>query len=204
MTDVLLSSPGPEWAEPSDLRCHYFAIFGAKPSDCGRGGSIEGLDYPDNTYTIDACNMSPQSSGGRATNGVLYFESKTTFRKITDGTSKTMMYGEISWDSGVNMTWLAGDDPLGTISPAADIWIFNGKQILNPINSAAFPLTWREADGGESTVAYHDVSLGSKHPGGCHVLMCDSSVHFIQESIELATLKAMASRASEDIYEAPF
>jgi prepilin-type processing-associated H-X9-DG protein len=44
------------------------------------------------------------------------------------------------------------------------------------------------------------VSLGSKHPGGCHVLMCDGSATFVSETIELAMLKAMASRASDEVF----
>jgi prepilin-type processing-associated H-X9-DG protein len=50
----------------------------------------------------------------------------------------------------------------------------------------------------------HDTSLGSKHPGGCNILMADGSVHFVSEAIELATLKAMASRASEEVFQSPF
>ena len=64
---------------------------------------------------------------------------------------------------------------------------------------AGFPETW--ALQSQTTVNYHDVSLGSKHPGGCHVLMCDGSASFVSESIELATLKAMASRASDEVFD---
>jgi hypothetical protein len=34
--------------------------------------------------------------------------------------------------------------------------------------------------------------------------MADGSVHFIQQDIELATLKALASRSSEEKVESPF
>jgi prepilin-type processing-associated H-X9-DG protein len=107
------------------------------------------------------------------------------------------LYGECSWDAGINMTWLAANDNLGTVENG--VWIFNGKNIANPINSLAFPETW--ALQSQTTVNYHDVSLGSKHPGGCHVLMCDGSASFVSESIELATLKAMASRASDEVFD---
>jgi prepilin-type processing-associated H-X9-DG protein len=108
------------------------------------------------------------------------------------------MYGECSWDAGINMTWLAASD---IATPDDNVWIFNGKQITFPINSAAFTPTWSNVP--PATVNYHDVSLGSKHPGGCHLLMCDGSAKFVNETIELATLKAMASRASGEIFEAP-
>jgi len=199
-TDELVSATSPPWGADSTLRNHYFAIFGAKPSESGRGGSIENLDYPENTYTIDHWTIDPTQAGGRATNGTLYFESNIPFRRIVDGTSKTMLYGEVSWDAGINMTWLASED----LFNETNLWIFNGKQIMYPINSEAFPRTWEEFDSGQVTVCYHDVSLGSKHPGGCHVLMCDGSTHFLSEDIELATLKAMASRTSEEVFPSPF
>jgi prepilin-type processing-associated H-X9-DG protein len=42
------------------------------------------------------------------------------------------------------------------------------------------------------------------HPGGCHFLMCDGSVQFIREEIPVATLKALASRKSAEVFESPF
>ncbi len=194
-TDILASGR----YEDSPLRCHYFAIFGAKPESCAAPGDPR-VPYPDNTYTMITCSVAgtglPNNNGGIASNGAMFWESDLPFKRITDGLSHTMMYGECSWDAGINMTWLAASD---FAIPANNVWIFNGKQIVWPINSAAFPPTWGPTP--PATVNYHDVSLGSKHPGGCHVLMCDGSASFVSETIELATLKAMASRASEELFD---
>ena len=198
-TDVLFTSPGPNFTEPSNLRCHYFAIYGAK-GECRGGGPID--EYPDSTYEIFLCSSDPVTDGGTALNGAFQFERDVPFSKITDGTSKTMMYGELSWDAGFHLTWLAANDQVNY--PDWYGWIYNGKNVYNPINSAAYTPTWKEHDAGEGTVPLHDVSLGSNHPGGCHLLMCDGSAHFVNEDIELATLKAMASRASEEVYVSPF
>jgi prepilin-type processing-associated H-X9-DG protein len=201
LTDVLVSG-----IEESPLRCHYAASYGAKPADCGRGGSIENLEYPDNTYTMaltdeSQCNyeISVQNDGGMATNGAIYYESDVPIRRITDGTSHTILFGELSWDAGINMTWLAGDD-----FGAPYVWVFNGKNTVHPINSQPFAKDWEEHNAGLDPVPIHDVSFGSKHPGGCHLLMCDGSANFVSEEIALATLKAMASRASEEVFESPF
>jgi prepilin-type N-terminal cleavage/methylation domain-containing protein/prepilin-type processing-associated H-X9-DG protein len=192
-TDILASGR----LEDSPLRCHYFAIFGAKPENCPSPGGRP-LPLPDNTYTMITCAFPgtglPNNSGGIASNGVLFWESNLPFKRITDGMSHTMMYGECSWDAGVNMTWLAASD---FATPSDNVWIFNGKNVTFPINSAAFPAEW--ALQSQATVNYHDVSLGSRHPGGCHVLMCDGSASFVSESIELATLKALASRGSDEV-----
>ena len=207
LTDVLASGV----YELSPLRCHYMAIYGAKPSDCAKP---EDMEYPDNTYTMaersppapppatnSHCDyvVSTTNDGGMAKNGVLYYESNTPFSKITDGTSHTMMYGEQSWDAGINMTWLAADD-----NGDPYIWVFNGKNIAHPINSLAFAQSWAEHNAGLDPVPIHDASLGSKHPGGCHVLMSDGSANFVSENVELAVLKSMASRASEEVFESPF
>jgi prepilin-type processing-associated H-X9-DG protein len=196
----------------SPLRCHYFAIFGAAPESCGRGSgptALDNLPIPQNTYTIVSCiapGSNPTSSGGgMATNGVLYVDtqdvpSDVPFKRITDGTSHTMMYGECSWDAGINMTWLAANDNRGMV--AAGNWVFNGKNIAYAINSMAFPSLWTLQS--DSLVNYMDVSLGSKHPGGCNVLMCDDSVHFLSDSMEVAVLKAMASRASGETFDSQF
>jgi prepilin-type processing-associated H-X9-DG protein len=196
-TDILASGR----FEDSPLRCHYFAIFGAKPGTCAPAGH-PGVPYPDNTYSMITCSVSgtglPNNNGGIASNGVMYWESDIPFKRVTDGLSHTMMYGECSWDAGINMTWLAASD---FATPTTNVWIFNGKQITFPINSAAFTPTWATTPA--PTVNYHDVSLGSKHPGGCQILLCDGSARFVSETIELATLKAMASRKSDEIFEAP-
>jgi prepilin-type N-terminal cleavage/methylation domain-containing protein/prepilin-type processing-associated H-X9-DG protein len=201
-TDVLKSLPSPYW-ELSPLRCHYVAIFGAKPQNCPASNGRNNLLPPEDTYDMyvdpatgtRTCTttVTRNASGGMAINGVLYYESDLPFKRITDGLSHTMMYGESSWDAGINMTWLAASDdaPLGN-----NDWVFNGRNIAFAINSLAWLPDWGP---GPPVVCYHDVSLGSKHPGGCNVLMCDGSVSFLSETMELAALKALASRASGEV-----
>jgi prepilin-type processing-associated H-X9-DG protein len=199
ITDILASGR----IEESLLRCHYFASFGAKPESCGRGGSLATLPEPQSTYTMIRCTPTgtglPGEGGGMSTNGAMYVDSDLPFRRFTDGLSHTILFGEYAWDAGINMTWLAADDNLGSV--AEGVWVFNGKNIANAINSAPFPESWALQN--TTTVNYHDVSMGSKHPGGCHVLLCDGSVHFISDTIELVTLKALASRISGEVVETP-
>ncbi len=143
-----------------------------------------------------------------ATNGVLYVNSKVSAKDITDGTANTIMFGELSWDAGLDMTWLCGNDVdflAGQLNVPIErymVWTYNAKNVSQPINSAPYIPTWEERP---SPYALHDVSFGSRHPGGCHVLMSDGSSHFLQENVDLAgVLKPMATRASEDLYVMPF
>jgi prepilin-type processing-associated H-X9-DG protein len=39
----------------------------------------------------------------------------------------------------------------------------------------------------------------SRHPGGVTVAMCDASVKFVREDVDLATWRAVATRAGDDI-----
>jgi prepilin-type N-terminal cleavage/methylation domain-containing protein/prepilin-type processing-associated H-X9-DG protein len=185
------------------LRCHYMAIMGAKPDPCPNPLSPVGT-FPDSTYTMRRCVVTPDSDGGMAINGVLFFESKISIKDIGDGSSNTIMYGEVSWDAGLNMTWIAANDRVGPPplnEPTWDIWMYNAKNVTHPINTVKFADEWALRP---SQFTLHDVSLGSRHPGGCHILMADASASFVPESVDVkGVLKPMASRDSEDVYQRP-
>jgi prepilin-type processing-associated H-X9-DG protein len=46
------------------------------------------------------------------------------------------------------------------------------------------------------------MGLSSFHPGGADVLICDGSVRFLKDSINLQTLWALASRAQGEVISA--
>jgi prepilin-type processing-associated H-X9-DG protein len=197
-TDVAVSND----FRDSPLRCHYMANMGAKPASCAN--AKVSLPFPENTYEMTNCTQNPDTDGGMAINGLLYFESEVSFKDITDGSSNTIMYGELSWDAGLDMTWLCGNDSADPDNPltAWAIWIYNAKNVAQPINSAPYAPTWNDRP---SPFALHDVSFGSRHPGGCHMLMADASAHFLQENVDLnGVLKPMASRDSGEVFPLPF
>ena len=91
-------------------------------------------------------------------------------RNITDGLSNTLMVGECVGRGLDNGPWATGG---------------NVSSIEHPINSPV-DIVWDEED------------LYSEHPGGAHGLMADGSVHFLQESMELSVVQALASRDGEE------
>ena len=218
---------GPDTIE-SKLRCHYTGILGARPGPvdpmyvedpplpvtggCPKGGGGWGgggsssYDFPEATYYQKYCNLkNPGSDGGAATNGTIYPLSKLRLGRISDGTSNTMMFGESSLRNGLEYPWLVGsvsfgsDDREGRITSSFG-WLQNARNVFFNINSETFFLdpdiaSWTD----NLNVSLQNSSLGSLHPGGTHVVMCDGSVHFINEDVSLdGVLKPMASRESSD------
>jgi prepilin-type N-terminal cleavage/methylation domain-containing protein/prepilin-type processing-associated H-X9-DG protein len=178
------------YADFSPLRAHYMGIMGAKI------GCRASLLYPQSGYTMKLCLDSPPNPGYWADNGVIVLGKKINFRRITDGTSKTMLVGEQSWNCGPQRTWIVGT--LGDASTSNDGWIYNAKNIMYSMNTA-----FRENPSeGYSGYGNSDTSLGSRHPGGAHILLVDGSVQFLREDVDLTgVLRAMATRANGELID---
>jgi prepilin-type processing-associated H-X9-DG protein len=213
----------------NNLRCHYVGIFGARPGPnkeagqetdgCapaggGRGGGT--FTWPQSSYFQRFCSKggnSNASSGGPAINGVIFPRSNIGFGAITDGTSKTMMFGEMSWDVGVQEMWMIGstththdpvNDSYGVPQNAKNVrYGINVKKYSTSENPYSPPYTSSIRDDPASEYApLTETSLGSYHPGGTHVGMADGSAAFLRDDVDVeGVLRRMASRASEDIYE---
>ena len=91
---------------------------------------------------------------------------------ITDGLSRTMIIAELTgrgYDTvkaEFRGTWADGE---------------NVFSLIHPIN---FPNPWATGQ-----------TIFSDHPGGAQVLMCDGSVHFMAEGLDLNVMFALASKA---------
>lgn len=162
--------------EGSKLRAHYIGIMGAK------GTCTPATTFPESTYSMIRCDSSyPATAGGVASNGLIFMHSKVRARDITDGTSKTMLLGELSWlEAGGTRTWIVG------LSHNESSHMYNSKNIAYPMR------TYSSA----SPNVTNDTSLGSNHPGGAFVAMGDGSVHFVSEEISIKVLCTLASRSS--------
>jgi prepilin-type N-terminal cleavage/methylation domain-containing protein len=169
------------WAM-SNLAGHYFAVLGAK-YNCPSGPPYTMTTRPGNP---DHCT----SVGGLATNGVMYTGSRTRFKDVTDGTSKTFLVGESSYDSNGRRVWL-----VGSISPG-DAWAYSGYNMTHPLSSA--PRN-KLINGSYVAVGLgNDIGFGSLHTGAAHFGMTDGSVRFVSENTSLEILKNLASRAGSE------
>jgi prepilin-type N-terminal cleavage/methylation domain-containing protein len=198
------------------LRSHYVGNLGARPgpnengsngSGCqppGGGRDATAWPFPENTYFQTGCGTRSEGSGGTANNGVIFPLSNIDIGDISDGSTHTIMFGEMSWDVGPQAPWIVGStsrDGTGIAQQlsSANGFVYNSKNIRYAINSQPFT---RE-DGTPGTVPQTETSLGSYHPGGCMVGMSDGAAFFLREETDVTILRRMASRASEDVYDRP-
>lgn len=203
---------GGGWTQPTEImngcRSHYMGILGARPGPedpnlPGSGGcGTTAYTFPQTTYYQRGCDLDTNptgSSGGAATNGLIMPQTywKIELKKVTDGTSNTMMFGECSFNQGLNKPWIIGSTSYGNDNAAASWgWIYNARNIYHPINSKPFtrdPLSsaW------DPVVNATNPSLGSLHTAGINVLCADGSVRFLSENIDLdGVYRPLASRES--------
>ncbi|MCX7428665.1 MAG: DUF1559 domain-containing protein [Planctomycetia bacterium] len=117
-------------------------------------------------------------------NGILFQRSRIKVGDITDGTSTTLMVGEVIglrakphqglfW-----VTWDVYDTHNG----------INFPRRIEPGNA------WDVANGG----------FASYHPGGCQFAMADGSVQFLEEAIDQNVLMALTTRAGSETFDVPF
>lgn len=150
-------------------------------------------------------------------NGVFIYRKCIRFRDITDGTSNTAAFAERVLTDGNN----------GRVSPEADVFVSfadpatreEAIQICDAvdINDLAnqFPLfmgaPWMN---GQHTYLHVNVpnarSCGfyptkatmppsSRHEGGVHTLLCDGSVRFVTENIDLLLWRGIGSRDGGEV-----
>ena len=111
--------------------------------------------------------------------GVLYQNSNVSTAKITDGSSHTLMVGEvIGYDN---------------ITNAAYWW--SSWNILDTSNGINLPLRVRP----RSLFDSEEAGFASHHPGGCHFVNADGSASFTSDSIDQALFAALTTRANGDI-----
>jgi len=123
----------------------------------------------------------PQAHGQvyRGADGILYNNSKTRIADVFDGTSQTLLFGEVTGgERGSHHGWF---------------WLtHNANDTADGING---PNTM---PGGGSFVFYGG-GFSSYHPGGGHFAFGDASVHFLSEAMSQTVLTALTSRNQGEV-----
>ncbi len=152
--------------------------------DMGRSNMVavaDSLDWTcDNVWprTDKSESIADPDTGRKKADGILYGHSGTRIAEITDGTSNTLMVGEVTGAFG-----LPGGDFRGH---NWNVWTL--LDVAEGINGFA------TVPGGYNFWSYRDSTFSSYHPGGCHFVMGDGSTQFLSETIDLEVLHALGSR----------
>ncbi|MFO0895869.1 MAG: DUF1559 domain-containing protein [Pirellulales bacterium] len=210
-----------QWAHPTDLITP--AIRATRPNmratetvipgyRCPSAGVAEHVKYisSDNWNTlarVPGCYLG--SASGKASNqnlsqmrnldGMIFTSSGVKIGDATDGLSNTMLVGETLPDDtpsevrephqGANADhWYIGSDDIDIGDDFSEFLGSTGVRMniyLDKLRTGEIP-----SDG----VNAMQLSYGSAHPGGCHILLGDGSARFVSESINPITWSNLGNR----------
>ncbi len=199
--------------EQEDIqRNHYLAVMGGKDS-----ASASANFCSQEPFTV----IGDCSTGGLASNGVINTVEEVAFRRITDGSSNTLLIGEASWSLGSLLPWYAGveqtdetvtdlddgsgtrDDGSGTRNPPRRT-IHSGKNVASPLNVGVIVASEAASNLSSGTLAVppNDASFGSLHPATVHFAFADASARGLNEDIEIEVLRLLSSRDDGRVIDA--
>ena len=144
------------------------------------GTNAAGVADSYSAFEQEWINQIPVFSG----DGMLMGVQSIHIHDVTDGTSHTLIVGEITGGnpgSGMSLVWVH----MNIVSTRPGI---NGPGTI---------------PGGDETYSrVYENGFSSYHPGGCHFLMVDGSVQFIHQEIDVAVLAALTTRAGGEVVDA--
>jgi prepilin-type N-terminal cleavage/methylation domain-containing protein/prepilin-type processing-associated H-X9-DG protein len=133
-------------------------------------------------------------TGVKSKNGVMQISSLVSIADVSDGTSNTLMIGEISWHKGEYEPWLGGYS-------AGGMNMMSCKNIMYPFRSRFYNPSQKFDPSYPSATDICNTSFGAMHPGGCNFARADGSVQFYAEDISLDVLKALATRNGGEVFD---
>lgn len=222
--DTLAGTVLPELVCPSDLipnnPVEHGGVYYGITSYGGCGG----------TRSFSPC-FSFSSSCELKANGVFFEAGKcsrpVTWQKtvdiaaITDGASQTLLFGERSHDDGNFDSFAVEGFGKGQTLGEYGFWTGScGNYALAdatlssyaPINyrvpgSYANRTTMTPPVGSSSSFTYYEdlrlCAFGSQHPSGANLAMADGAAHFLNDSVALDVLRALSTRAGQEIVTMP-
>ncbi|MBI1248959.1 DUF1559 domain-containing protein [bacterium] len=174
--------------------------------------SIPQYNYAVNLGNTSSTRVSPLN-GVTFSSGPFHNENSTSgkcvtygLRDITDGTSNTLMMMEVR--QGLEATDLRG---LTWWGPGSGVTAHYGPNTTSPdaLNSGfckTNPIRGMPCQGYASISDSSNpliFSSRSQHPGGVQVVMADASTHFIPETVNILTWRAMGTMQNGEVFTMP-
>jgi len=137
-------------------------------------------------------------------NGAMHMNGSVGVNSVTDGTSNTVLVGETMYvglkknytnDTGTTQawwTWASSVRPHSTTNPV----VFNSAACMCGINTPCNNFTMATAKRRQGSANAHGMLMGgysSWHDGGAHLALCDGSVRFLSQNMDLLTHERMGS-----------
>jgi prepilin-type N-terminal cleavage/methylation domain-containing protein/prepilin-type processing-associated H-X9-DG protein len=189
--------------KPHSMVADYVAISG-----CVNGfGGLTGVQ------------QSTTGRGPSARNGVLYYNSQVGMSGITDGTSHTLLVGEVGdyiWQTGspptrqdwrpsvvygFGMGCYGNNDNTSILPNSSSARAFNTTTLRYTINKTRYYSS--SCSDGVCKNWGNNTPLRSAHPGGINALFGDGSVHFLSETVPATVLARLAARQDGQVVQLP-
>ncbi len=149
----------------------------------GGPGNKDDLGRSNMAGVADSRDWECAANWGRSDgDGILYNNSNTKIRDVIDGTSNTLLVGEVT----------------GGLPGSFDC---NYWSVVNHIDTAG-GINGPNTTPGSGTWSLRGQQASSWHVGGCHFLLADGSVHFLSENIDSVVLKSITTRIGSEVVSA--
>ena len=177
-----LSCPSDPTAMPSDKQFHWKPNLVA--TSCYKGVIGDDIVWPQQTTFKDGSGPPDCHNNVSGCNGLFWRTSyfkPLKLKDIIDGQSKTFMVGECVVGQDFHSAALFADGDWASTNVPLNFFIPNGTE--------------------DDIIAqwYQVRSFRSNHPGGAQFVMADGSVHFIDDGIDGAAYRALATRNGGEI-----
>jgi len=149
----------------------------------------------------------PPDYPGITRDGIFFIDSSVRLSDVTDGSSKTLLFGERFHDDpqfdllrpvlSPGLAPMAAVGRWGFVAGGAGAMANVTLHTAAQINYQAPP----EAD--RPAIENRVCAFGSGHPGGANFAFADGSARFVAEDLPLEQLQALGTRAGEEVTEAP-
>jgi hypothetical protein len=137
--------------------------------------------------------------------GVFYPNSAVTLNQIIDGTSHTIMIGEMQRLQDPGGVVPAGQNPeyYAPCLTSSDGWAVAGLSTLFDTDTADGYDGCNKVPGSQQRGGFNEPffeAAGSDHPGGANFAAVDASVHFLNESMDPIVYGLLGSMADGGYY----